>query len=96
MKRNKVKRVMFAETKKEFCQMMQTYCNMQLGFKHPLTHQSPLWWGHQYDTLNVIPDTELFKTTPVLRIEKIGKQWHDTQEWTGEFHGVMGKVIMLG
>ena len=94
MKQHKTKKVAFAENVKEFTNYMRTYCEMQLGWKHPLSRQNPLWWGAQYEVLNDIPDQELYTRTPIYRIQKIGSQWHDTQEWTGEFHGVMGRVIM--
>jgi hypothetical protein len=94
MKQHKVKKVSFADNEKEFTRYMRTYCEMQLGWKHPLSQQSPLWWTAQYEALNNIPEQELFKVTPIFRIQKIGSQWYDTQEWTGEFHGVMGRVII--
>lgn len=138
MKRNKNKRAAYAESKEEFTRYMRTYCEMQLGWQHPLSRQTPLWWGAQYDVIqeqysNIFTEEEkvrlekleaklalfkketpvpkekiaklkndciiqepeqLFERKPILKIQKIGSQWHDTQEWTGEFHGIMGKVVM--
>lgn len=94
MKQNKVKKVSFAQSAKEFVRYMRTYCEMQLGWKHPLSSQTNLWWEAQYEAQNIDPEKELCLRIPIYKIQKIGSQWHDTQEWTGEFHGAMGKVIL--
>ena len=102
MKRNKNKKAAFAEDKKEFTRYMRTYCEMQLGAGHPMSYQTHIWWDYQYDAIendyNKGHEKEkrvpLFKRMSILRIEKVGDAWYDTQEWTPEFHGVMGKVIM--
>ena len=93
MKRNKNKIAAFAETKKEFVRYMMTYVEMQLGWKSPTAGQTPLWWGAQYDIIDAKQEIPLVKQIPILRIEKLGDQWYDTQEWTAEFHGTMAKVI---
>jgi hypothetical protein len=103
LKQNKNKRVSYAEDKKEFTRYMRTYCEMTFGYRHPLSQQPPMWWGAQYDILTYkinkgVPKEkrkELCQLIPVYKIVKLGSQWHDTQEWTGEFHNQLAQVIML-
>ncbi len=102
MKKNRNKRVAFAESTKEFIRYMRTYCEMTFGWQHPLSSQSMLWWNEQYNVLEYKLNSKtpkekqkpMYELVPILLIKKLGSQWHDTQEWTGPFQDQIAKVVM--